>query len=60
MEEQGAAGAPQGGGEGGAGGMYEWEEQDRFSFEDSERFEEVQCKLCFIFVLQTVPKLNTI
>ena len=29
MEEQGAAGAPQGGGEGGAGagGMYEWEEQ---------------------------------
>ena len=44
MEEQGAAGAPQGGGEGGAGagGMYEWEEQDRFSFEDSERFEEVQ------------------
>ena len=30
--------------EGGEGGqvMFEWEEQDRFSFEDSDRFEEVQ------------------
>ena len=35
--------------EGGEGGqvMFEWEEQDRFSFEDSDRFEEVQfLKIC--------------
>ena len=29
-------------GEEGGQVMFEWEEQDRFSFEDSDRFEEVQ------------------
>ena len=39
--------------EGGEGGqvMFEWEEQDRFSFEDSDRFEEVQ----FLQIGQNIP-----
>ena len=39
--------------EGGEGGqvMFEWEEQDRFSFEDSDRFEEVQ----FLKICQNIP-----
>ena len=46
--------------EGGEGGqvMFEWEEQDRFSFEDSDRFEEVQflqfCQNIQVFFLQKV------
>ena len=44
--------------EGGEGGqvMFEWEEQDRFSFEDSDRFEEVQflqiCQNIQVFFLR--------
>lgn len=36
----GAGNPPGGGGDDVAAAMLEWEEQDRFSFEDSDRFEE--------------------
>ena len=38
-------------GEEGGQVMFEWEEQDRFSFEDSDRFEEVALTFSFISII---------
>ena len=38
-------------GEEGGQVMFEWEEQDRFSFEDSDRFEEVALTFSFIIII---------
>ena len=55
-------------GEEGGQVMFEWEEQDRFSFEDSDRFEEVALTSSFIildatpsqFVIQKLLVVNDI
>ena len=45
-------------GEEGGQVMFEWEEQDRFSFEDSDRFEEVPLTTSFIIIAMFGCKLQ--